>query len=133
MIEEKPSEWVKVGTREEYLAWRAEWKRRYAALSEAIRAWKKMLDVNSRKPGWFQAGQTGEWQKAYGSQSAPLTDEEKVIIHVAFNKRERWQPEIRKLGFSRPWVLSSLAYLMLEELKAAKVQAGRDRAVNRKV
>lgn len=101
--------------KETYLAYRAEWKAKYAALSETIREKKWMQKEYSRACNKARLETEGKWP-AYYNKIRELLSKNPRYIHLEqkYKNDGRWLEKLRKEATE-----------MLEELKAAKQEAQR--------
>jgi hypothetical protein len=103
-------------TKEGYLAWRKEWRAKYAALSKAIRDHRQV----SRKWQSDSAKQANR-----GNKPAVATDYDKQLAKRYADAEKTFQD----LGI-RSWAASTAATIMLEERKASKAEAQRQWLAN---
>jgi len=101
--------------KEEYLAYRAEWKAKYAEISETIREKKWMQKEYSRACNKARKETEGKWPEYYNRIREILKQNPRYIhLEQKYKNDGRWLEKLRKQATE-----------MLEELKAAKQEAQR--------
>lgn len=113
----------KFNGREEYIAWRAEWKRQYKELSEDIRnnktCWREQQRVSGKLP-------QDKWRMPIWPDNVTLLEllpERHRTVYAAMEKKytDKWgYCPLRMLFKAKPE-----ATKMLETLKLAKIEAQR--------
>lgn len=99
----------------EYLAYRANWKAQYATLSETIREKKWMHKEYSRACSKARIETEGKWPDYYNKIRAILAANPRYVhLEQKYKNDGRWLEQLRKQATE-----------MLEELKAAKQEAQR--------
>lgn len=101
--------------KETYLAYRAEWKAKYAALSETIREKKWMHKEYARacSKAWLET--KGKWPDYYNKIRELLASNPRYVhLEQKYKNDGRWIAQLKKQATE-----------MLEELKAAKAEAQR--------
>jgi hypothetical protein len=100
----------KFTTKDEYLAYRAEWKADYKRLSVDIRNAKLSSKDGARNPLTYKRDEKGVGSWVH---SKPVTEQEAARSDAWKVAKEHWGS----------WCLSPIATAMLEELKQAKLEA----------
>lgn len=101
--------------KETYLAYRSEWKAKYAEISETIRNKKWMQKEYSRACNKAHKTTNGKWPDYY-NQIRELVKQNPRLVHLEekYKNDGRWLEKLRKQATE-----------MLEELKAARLEAQR--------
>lgn len=124
-------------TKEEYLAWRSEWKRRCHELSEAIRGFR--LASRKRQSFYDRFAHQHDWKQSFYTDldawHRHQAEIKKIpefgdLMDAEFNAHERMKkavypdgrPLYDALGVARSW-----ATIMLAARKESKIKAGQQR------
>lgn len=110
-------------SRESYLAYRSEWKAKYAEISETIREKKWMQKEYSRACSKARIETEGKWPEYYNRIRAILAANPRYVhLEQKYKNDGRWIAQLKKQATE-----------MLEELKAAKQEAQRQYLASREL